>query len=235
MCQKNPETPVVIDHFARIGVDGVIRDKHLKQLCNLAKHKNTYVKISADSLRALVVELLLAKQVFRFDAETAADRMVEADLRGIQSHGSRALVRYLKAIDVADIDPRGHVLTVQETPAMAVLDGSRSIGHVAATKAMQLAISKAREVGTGTVAVRNSQHLGAASVYAMLAALEGQIGYCITSTGGATVAAYGSRQSAVANNAFAPKVTLPPSPVSMMTSLSMTTRSPSSTSPPLFA
>lgn len=46
MCDENPDTPVVIDHFARIGVDG-IRDDDLKNLCGLARHKNTFVKISA--------------------------------------------------------------------------------------------------------------------------------------------------------------------------------------------
>jgi len=47
MCGEYPETKVVIDHFARIGADGVIRDKDLKHLCKLAKHKHTFVKISA--------------------------------------------------------------------------------------------------------------------------------------------------------------------------------------------
>jgi predicted TIM-barrel fold metal-dependent hydrolase len=47
MCQKHPETPVVIDHFARIGVDGTIRQRDVKRLCQLARHRNTHVKISA--------------------------------------------------------------------------------------------------------------------------------------------------------------------------------------------
>ena len=47
MCRKHPETPVVIDHFARIGVDGEIRDSDVTALCRLAKWKNTYVKVSA--------------------------------------------------------------------------------------------------------------------------------------------------------------------------------------------
>lgn len=47
MCKKNPGTTVVIDHFARIGVDGRVHDNDLKQLCALAKHKKTYVKLSA--------------------------------------------------------------------------------------------------------------------------------------------------------------------------------------------
>lgn len=47
MCAKHPDTPVVIDHFARIGVDGKIRENDLRNLCSLAKHKNTFVKVSA--------------------------------------------------------------------------------------------------------------------------------------------------------------------------------------------
>jgi predicted TIM-barrel fold metal-dependent hydrolase len=47
MCQRYPDTPVVIDHFARIGVDGQMRDSDIKSLCNLAQHKHTYVKVSA--------------------------------------------------------------------------------------------------------------------------------------------------------------------------------------------
>ena len=47
MCAKFPQTPVVIDHFARIGVDGVMRDADVKQLCRLARHPRTFVKLSA--------------------------------------------------------------------------------------------------------------------------------------------------------------------------------------------
>jgi predicted TIM-barrel fold metal-dependent hydrolase len=47
MCEKHPDTPVVIDHFARIGADGEIRDANVKALCKLARHKHTHVKISA--------------------------------------------------------------------------------------------------------------------------------------------------------------------------------------------
>jgi predicted TIM-barrel fold metal-dependent hydrolase len=46
-CVQHPETPVVIDHFARIGIDGKIRESDLKNLCGLAKHRNVRVKISA--------------------------------------------------------------------------------------------------------------------------------------------------------------------------------------------
>lgn len=47
MCRKHPDTPVVIDHFARIGIDGQIRESDVAALCRLAKWKNTHVKVSA--------------------------------------------------------------------------------------------------------------------------------------------------------------------------------------------
>ena len=47
MCERHPDTPVVIDHFARIGMMGAIDDQQIKALCQLAKHPHVHVKISA--------------------------------------------------------------------------------------------------------------------------------------------------------------------------------------------
>ena len=167
------------------------------------------VVVPAEGLQKVLAEMLEKNGMFGVEAEIGAARLVEADLRGIQSHGSRALPKYIEAMDRGEIDPRAQVITERETPAMAVLNGGTGLGHVAATKGMQLAIRKAKEVGTGTVAVKRGQHYGAAGVYAMMAVEAGVIGYTTTSTGPATVAAYGSRQPAVANNAFAWGVPLP--------------------------
>lgn len=161
------------------------------------------VLVPAQGLREFLTKLLVKKGMFAVEAQVVAARLVEADLRGIQSHGCRMVPQYIKGIDEGSIDPRGQVLTVTSTPAMAVLDGGRAMGHLASTKAMQLAIDMAKSVGTGTVAVKNSQHFGAASVYALMAVEAGMIAYCTTSTAHATVAAYGSREAGTANNAFA--------------------------------
>jgi predicted TIM-barrel fold metal-dependent hydrolase len=47
MCQRHSGTPVVIDHFARVGVSGEIRDDDVESLCSLAKNKNVSIKLSA--------------------------------------------------------------------------------------------------------------------------------------------------------------------------------------------
>ncbi|MFM8219782.1 MAG: Ldh family oxidoreductase [Planctomycetaceae bacterium] len=163
---------------------------------------NQEVRIAHTDLRTLLVKIYVRLGMFQAEAQIAADRQVEADLRGLRSHGSRAAIRHAQAMDVGDVDPRGQTLMQVQTPAVAVLDGGRNLGHVAATKAIKLAMEMARGVGTGTVAVRNSHHLGAASVYTLLAAREGLIAYCATNTGRASVAAHGSKQAATANNAF---------------------------------
>jgi ureidoglycolate dehydrogenase (NAD+) len=170
------------------------------------------IVVSADVLKQLMIDILVKKGMFAAEAEICASRMIESDLRGIHSHGSRAVKRYVEWMDDGDIDPRAQILTVRETAAMAVLDGGSGMGHVAATKAIQMAIQKAKEVGTGTVAIKNGQHYGASAVYAMMAVEAGMIGYTTTNTGPATVAAYGSRQGAVANNAFAWGVPTPSGP-----------------------
>jgi len=154
-------------------------------------------------LRQLILNVLIRKGMFEVEARIAADRLIEADLRGIHSHGSRRLPRYVQAMNEGDIDPRAMSITVSETAAIAVIEASGGMGHVAASRGMELAIAKAREVGTGTVVIKKGQHFGAAAVYCLMAIREGMIGYCTTSTGTATVATYGSRQPALANNAVA--------------------------------
>jgi predicted TIM-barrel fold metal-dependent hydrolase len=47
MCERFPKTRVVIDHFARIGADGEIREEQLDSLARLADHAHVHVKTSA--------------------------------------------------------------------------------------------------------------------------------------------------------------------------------------------
>src|SRR5438045_5142807 len=86
------------------------------------------IVVQAEPVRELRIKLYVRTGVLRAEAEMGAARQIEADLRGIHSHGSRATPRYLKAMDTGDIDPRGQVQPVTKTAAMGVLDGGRSLG-----------------------------------------------------------------------------------------------------------
>ncbi|WP_437224716.1 Ldh family oxidoreductase [Planctomicrobium sp. SH661] len=161
------------------------------------------VRIPVSELQPVIEKLLVKNSVFQFDAVVAAERMLEADLYGVPSHGVALLPRILNSMDCGDIDPRARVLTLKEAPCFAVLDGSRSIGSIAASKGAELAAAKALELGVGVVAIGDSQTLGAAEVYVRLMARSNVIGICLSSTGGATVTAPGTTHGAVGNCALA--------------------------------
>src|SRR5271170_5511799 len=77
------------------------------------------IVVPSDQLVELMVRMLTTKGMYANEARIGAARLIEADLRGIHSHGSRSIWRYIEAMDNGAIDPRGHVTTVRETAAMA--------------------------------------------------------------------------------------------------------------------
>lgn len=159
--------------------------------------------VAVEKLTHVIEQLLVKQSLFQFDAAVAAKRMIEADLYGRPAHGAGRIVDASAAIKIGDVDPRARVLTVHETHVVTILDGSRALGQIAATKGIEAAIAKAKSSGVGITSISNSQTLGALSVYLRLAAEEGVIAIGMSSTGGATVTAPGSTVGTVGNAAFA--------------------------------
>ena len=113
-------------------------------------------------------------------AQKAAEALLAADLRGIDSHGIARLSGYVRLWDVQRVNATPTIKIIHETPSTAVMDGDRGLGLVVAQEAMRVAIHKAREVGTGWVSVQNSNHFGIAGYHAMLALQEDMIGVALT-------------------------------------------------------
>jgi len=101
------------------------------------------------------------------DAKLAADVLVSADLRGVDSHGVARLAGYVRLYDLGRLNPNPEIKIIHETASTAVLDGDRGLGLVVAPQAMRLAMKKAKRVGSGWVAVQNSNHFGIAGYHAM--------------------------------------------------------------------
>jgi LDH2 family malate/lactate/ureidoglycolate dehydrogenase len=139
-------------------------------------------RVPADKLKSFCTEALERLEVPRGDAQTVANVLVEADLRGIDSHGVARMSRYVTGIQQGMMRPKAKPKTVHETPCTATIDGDAGLGQPISYRAMQLAISKAREHFVGFVAVRNSNHFGIAGYYAMMALTEDMIGICTTNT-----------------------------------------------------
>ncbi len=114
------------------------------------------------------------------DAELAAKVLLSADMRGIDSHGIARLSGYVRLWDVKRINAQPKISIIHETPSTATVDGDSGLGLVVAPAAMEIAIDKARTVGTGWVSVQNSNHFGIAGYHAMMALQEDMIGICMT-------------------------------------------------------
>jgi L-2-hydroxycarboxylate dehydrogenase (NAD+) len=130
--------------------------------------------------------LQFSRSVFRAigcseaDAETAAVVLLSADLRGIDSHGLARLPGYVRLYQAGRINPKPQIKIIHESPSTATIDGDSGLGLVVAPYAMQVAISKAKQAGSGWVSVQNSNHFGIAGYHAMLALEQEMIGMAMT-------------------------------------------------------
>ncbi|MDQ6756942.1 MAG: Ldh family oxidoreductase [Bacteroidota bacterium] len=114
------------------------------------------------------------------DAEIAAKSLLSADLRGVDSHGVARLNGYVRLWEVERVNAKPSIKIIHETPSTATIDGDAGLGLVVAPYAMQVAINKATNVGTGWVAVKNSNHFGIAGSHAMMALENDMIGIAMT-------------------------------------------------------
>jgi LDH2 family malate/lactate/ureidoglycolate dehydrogenase len=123
--------------------------------------------------RAVFVESLHAPAQI---ADVAGDVLVEANLRGIDSHGIGLLPYYLDKAAVGQIVPQAEPVLIHEAAATAVFDAQQALGHYSSLLAMDAAIARARKLGLGAAVVRNGTHNGAISHYTIHAARHGMIG-----------------------------------------------------------
>jgi len=130
------------------------------------------------------------------DAAAAAEALVHADLMGIDSHGVARLAThpgYVRGLQRGLIAARAELRVEHEAPATALLDGGNGLGVVVATRAMELAIAKARAAGAGFVSAANTHHFGIASHYAMMALPHDMIGIAMTNAAPQVVPTFGRR------------------------------------------
>lgn len=128
----------------------------------------------------ITTRVFLAMGCSETHAASAAEVLVSADLRGIDSHGVARLSGYVRLWEAKRVNASPDVKIIHETPSTAVVDGDQGLGLVVAPIAMKVAIEKARQVGTGWVSVCNSNHFGIAAYHAMLALEEDMIGMVMT-------------------------------------------------------
>jgi L-2-hydroxycarboxylate dehydrogenase (NAD+) len=140
----------------------------------------TLTTFSYDQLFAFSKKIFISIGCNEEDATLATKVLLSADLRGVDSHGIARLSGYVRLWDVQRVNATPQIKIIHETPSTATVDGDSGLGLVVAPKAMQIAIDKAKNAGTGWVSVQNSNHFGIAGYHAMMALEEDMIGICMT-------------------------------------------------------
>lgn len=163
---------------------------------------NPYCRISPDILESYVRQILEEVGVPQKSATIIGTALVQADLRGVDSHGVARLEAYVEKFEGGGFNPDPAVATDRVSPALAMVDGDDGPGQIAATVGIETAVEIASETGFGASLVSNSNHFGTAAYYTKQAAENDCIGIAMTNVG-PDVVPYGGTEARLGTNPIA--------------------------------
>ena len=121
---------------------------------------NDNLLFQADALRSAVTTIVAAAGSAPGEAGAVAANLVEANLRGHDSHGVGMLPRYVDAVLEGGLAVNAHVAIRDDAGALLTLDGRQGYGQVIGAEAMALGIERAKRHGVCVVGLAHSHHLG---------------------------------------------------------------------------
>ncbi len=158
--------------------------------------------IDYKDLKLFIIEIFSNIGMNKEDAELVADVLVEAELRGIPSHGLVRVKDYVGLWQKNRLNINAKPKIIKESLATGLVDGDNGLGMISGNFAMNFAISKAQNAGCGVVVVNNSNHFGIAGYYATKAVKHDMIGIAMTNAN-PTVAPTFSKQAMLGTNPIA--------------------------------
>ena len=159
-------------------------------------------RMASDTLQGFMQQVFMGVGLPEEDARIEAEVLVWANLRGVDSHGVLRIEWYLELIDQNVMNIRPDIRLERETAATFIMDADHALGPVVTTRAMRLAIAKAKQVGIGWGLIRNTTHQGAMGYYSQMAAENGLAGIAIVN-GPPSMAPFGSAALGVHNTPIA--------------------------------
>jgi L-2-hydroxycarboxylate dehydrogenase (NAD+) len=160
-------------------------------------------RVAPAALAAFVKRAFEAAGLPSTEAEIVAGLMVEADLRGSDTHGVIRLPLYLRRLKAGGINARPHIRIVEERPATALVDGDNGMGHLVMRFAAMTAIEKAKTAGVAWVGARMSNHAGPAALYAMMPLAHDMIGLYLAVGSNNHLPPWGSTENLLGTNPIA--------------------------------
>ena len=162
--------------------------------------KDIAILVQEKDIRGTVEDIFQKLGMPEEHAVEAADVLVLADLRAVETHGVSNMLRlYVDQFGTGHVNPRPQMKVVREAPACATLDGDRGLGCALGPQAMRIAIEKAEKCGVGAVVMTNGRHYGMAAYYAMQALEHDMIGLSMTVGGTVMAPTWGAKPMLGAN------------------------------------
>ena len=136
------------------------------------------------------------------EADIVADSLVQANLRGHDSHGAMRIPFYVGRVKSKGLNPGATLKVVQETPSVLVCDGGWGFGQPLSRELTRRLMEKAAVTGVASGTLRQSAHIGRLGEYAEIAAEKQMIAMICANTHGAAqrVAPVGGKRPRLGTN-----------------------------------
>lgn len=159
------------------------------------------MRIGADVLAGIVEEILRTVVVSERDIGYIRDGLIEADLRGVSTHGVLRLETYVDSWRAGELNPEPKI-TIRQMGAVGFVDGNHGLGHVVGRESMRVAMELAAQNGVGVVVARESNHTGMLAQHVLPALDAGMVGFFVNN-GPAVMAPPGATEAVLSNNPLA--------------------------------
>ena len=150
--------------------------------------------VRPDELRAYAAGILSAAGLPDPDAEVVAAALVDANLRGIDSHGVTRVPIYVDRLRRGLVNPEPDVRVIRDAGAALVVDGDNGMGAVVTSRAMDIGLERLRDVGSVSVAVRHTNHYSSGAYYVTPAVERGALAFLYANAPSTTAAWGGTRR-----------------------------------------
>jgi LDH2 family malate/lactate/ureidoglycolate dehydrogenase len=159
-------------------------------------------KYDWQKLQQFCSDVFIKAGVSQENAEVVADSLIQADLRGVDSHGVVRTAIYIERIEKNMINPFAEPEIESEDFATVLVNGNNNLGAVVGLKAVEIALEKAKERGAAIVGVKGSNHFGTGAFYA-LKAIEKNMILLVMSNASQTMPPTGGKRPFIGTNPLA--------------------------------
>ena len=169
--------------------------------------------VAPDRLQAATAAIFQAAGSAAREADLVANHLVEANLRGHDSHGVGVVPMYLTSVRSGGLVLNQTLTLALDAGGMLICDAGQGAGQVMAHDAMELGIARAQQTGSAIVSLRNSHHIGRIGHWAEQCAAAGLVSvHFVNVAAGTFVAPFGGTRSRLGTNPFAAAFPRPDGP-----------------------